>query len=75
MKKGASKMGKKRVKRKRIPFATTLSPEALAALEEMANRAGLAKSGVLETLLREKAMAMGIDLDAPEQPRPRRKGS
>ena len=68
-------MGKKqRVKRKRIPFATTLSPAARAALEELAQRSGLACAGVIETLIRDRAATLGIDLDSLEpRSRTRRK--
>jgi len=50
-------------KRKR-PYGTfTLSPEALAAVAELAKYDGCSKSALVERLIRREARAQGLDLE------------
>jgi hypothetical protein len=50
-------------KRKR-PYATfTISPEAIAAVAELAKYEGTSKSAVIERLVRREARAQGLDLE------------
>jgi hypothetical protein len=46
------------------PYATfTISPEAIAAVGELARFEGLSKSAVVERLIRREARAQGLDLE------------
>jgi hypothetical protein len=51
-------------KRKRPLTSYTISPEAIAAVAELAKYEGCSKSAVVERLIRREARAQGLDLEA-----------
>lgn len=60
-------MPKKNERKETLPTSVRLTPTAQRLWEELAERMGLSKAGVLETLLREKAKAEGIQDREPAE--------
>ena len=51
---------KKGDRKETVPTSVRITPTAQRLWDELAERMGLSKAGVLETLLREKARAEGV---------------